>query len=319
MLDVKVKIDLTKPAGKLSFGYPLVLSIGTAKDYVECASLAEVVTAGFEATTNVYKAAALMFGQNNPPAKIAVCGLAEAAGISTILEKPWRQLVVVDAEDISAIATAIAATPDKVLFATVADATKGKALTKSDKVVGFVHTDALASAALVGEAAGREIGSFTYKNLILNGIEPMDYTDAEIQAIHEANCITFVTKAGDNVTTEGIATSGEYIDIVDCQDYVIQQLEYQTQKTLNNMGKIPYDNNGIAILESVAVNVMRDAYNKGMIATNEDGTPAYSVNYLKREETDPADRAERKYLGGQFRFTLAGAIHTVEVTGEILI
>lgn len=317
-LDVKVKIDLTKPAGKATFGYPLVLSIGTAKAYTECTSLAEVVTAGFEVTTNVYKAVALMFSQNNPPAKVAVCGLAKADDVSTILEKPWRQVIAVDTEDVSAIATTVAATAGKVMFATVADATEGAALTKGN-VVGFVHSNTLASAALVGEAAGREVASFTYKNLKLNGIEPMTYTDAEIKAIHDANCITFVTKAGDNVTTEGIAINGEYIDIIDSKDYIIQQLEYQTQKTLNNMGKIPYDNNGIAILESVAVNVMKDAYNKGIIATNEDGTPAYSVNYLKREETDPADRVERRYIGGQFSFTLAGAIHEVEVTGEILI
>jgi hypothetical protein len=83
------------------------------------------------------------------------------------------------------------------------------------------------------------------------------------------------------------------------------------------MAKVPYDNNGIAVLESVAVNVMKDAYNKGMIAANEDGTPAYTIDYAMREDTSEEDRAARKYLGGQFSFKLAGAVHTVEITGEI--
>ena len=175
----------------------------------------------------------------------------------------------------------------------------------------------LSVAALVGEASGRDVGTFTYKNLILKGIEPEDLSDTEIDAITAANGIAFVTKAGDNVTTEGKAMSGEYIDIVDSKDYVISNLEYQTQKMLNTMGKIPYDNNGIAVLESAAVNVMNDAYNKGIIATNDDGTPGYSVDYATREETDEADRAARKYLGGHFSFKLAGAVHMVEISGEI--
>lgn len=318
-LDVKVKIDLKKPVGRSAFGYPLILAVNAAKTYTECKSLDDVVKAGYASTTDTHKAAALMFSQNNPPAKIAVCGVASASDLSAIKNKGWRQLVVIDAVDgdLSTVINYIKTTTDKQLFATVEAATNLTSLGDSDRVVGFVHSNPLAAAALVGEVAGREVGSFTYKNLILKGIEPEDFTDTEIDAITTANGITFVTKAGDNVTTEGKAMSGEYIDIIDCKDYIITNLEYQTQKMLNTMGKVPYDNTGIAVLESAAVNVMKDAYNKGMIATNADGTAGYSVNYDTREETDPADRVARKYLGGHFSFTLAGAIHEVFITGEI--
>lgn len=320
-LDVKVKIDLKKPIGKVPFGYPLILAEGeTAKDYTECKSLEDVVTAGYEAATDTYKAAALMFSQNNPPSKIAVMtavadGAADA--LPAVSAKGWRQLMVVGEVDTAGIITYISSTTDKMFFATAAASSGLTALGDSDRVVGFVHTDPNSAAALVGEAAGREVGSFTYKNLILKGIAPEDLSDSEIDAIDEANGIAFVTKAGDNVTTEGKAMSGEYIDIIDGKDYVITNLVYQTQKMLNTMGKIPYDNTGIAVLESAAVNVMKDAYNKGIIATNEDGTPGYSVEYATREETEEADRVARKYLGGSFSFILAGAVHTVEITGVI--
>lgn len=323
-LDVKVRIDLKKPAGKLDFGYPLILDEGdTGIEYTECKSLQDVVTAGYETTTDTYKTAALMFAQNNPPAKIAVMTAAtgdSATALAAVSNKGWRQLVTTGNVSNSTISTYIATTTDKMYFCNVGSASDLSDLGDSDRVVGFVHsTNTLAVAALAGEAAGREVGSFTYKNLVLKGIEPEVLSDAEIASITTANGITFVTKAGDNVTTEGKALSGEYIDIIDSKDYIITQLEYQTQKTLNSMAKVPYDNNGIAILESVAVNVMKDAYNKGIIATNDDGSPAYSVNYALRDQTDPADRAARKYLGGQFSFTLSGAIHTVEITGEIII
>lgn len=319
-LDVKVKIDLTRPyAIKLGFGYPLILSVGTAIEYAECTKLAEVETAGFAADSDTYKAAALMLSQKNPPVKIAVCGVAATSDLGEIKNKPWRQLVTVglEAADVTAILTYINQTPDKMYFATVSKVDGLAALGTSERVIGFVHADPLAGAALAGEAAGHTAGSITYKNLILTGIEPMTLTDEEIDAIHSANGITFVTKAGDNVTTEGKVMSGEYVDIIDSQDYVIQQMEYKTQKVLNTANKVPYDNNGIALLESVAVEVMQDAYNNGIIGNKEDGTPAYEVSYALVESVSDEDKSIRKYLDGQFNFTLAGAIHEVEVTGEI--
>jgi hypothetical protein len=54
-----------------------------------------------------------------------------------------------------------------------------------------------------------------------------------------------------------------------------------------------------------------------MIADDENGKPDYTVDYGKREETDPNDRLERRYTLGRFRFALAGAIHSAGINGEI--
>ena len=333
-LDVKVKIDLTKPVGKIGFGIPLILEDSASADiaYTEVKSLADVVKAGFTSTTKVYKAANAIFMQEDAPAKIAVCAtsgkaaawLADVANVG----KDWRQLIVVTegetAVAVSEIATVIETLPFKMYFADldVKDSTtiSGNGLTRTVLFYCAATADYPAPvAALVGATAGLAAGSFTYKNLILKGIAPQKLTDTEIEAIHAKGGLTFVTKAGDNVTTEGKVIGGEYIDIIDSKDYVVSNLEYQTQKLLNTNKKIPYTNTGIAMLESVAVSVMREAYNNGIIGENEDGTPAYAVDYATRENTEASDRAQRKYLGGQFAFTLAGAVHTVEVTGEIII
>lgn len=329
-LDVKVKIDLSTPAGKAGFGIPLILEDSATKEvlYAECRNLAAVVSAGFATTTKVYKAAATIFMQDNAPEKIAVCAtsgttatwLADVANTG----KDWRQLIVVSESEIAvaSIMTAIEALSNKLYFADlgIEDVTELSVSNITRTVLFYcAATSEYPSpvAALVGATAGLKAGSFTYKNMILKGIAPQHLSDTEIGAIHKKGGFTFVTKAGDNVTTEGKVAGGEYIDVIDSKDYVISNLEYQTQKTLNTMDKIPYDNNGIAILDSVAVNVMRDAYNNGIIASKEDGTAAYAVNYAKRENTDETDRVVRKYVGGQFSFTLAGAIHEVEITGEV--
>ena len=333
-LDVIVKIDLVKPVGQIGFGVPLILeeNATTPVEYTECTDLAEVLAAGFAETTKVYKAANTLFMQENAPAKIAVCAVETPAEtwLSDInnVSKDFRQLIVVSnsetATNVASIMAKVETLNNKLYFADLAvDAETELTVEGINKTVLFycngTEEHPVPSAALVGATAGLPVGSITYKNMILKGIAPQALADGEITAIHNKGGITFVTKAGDNVTSEGKVAGGEYIDIIDSKDYIISQLEYRTQKMLNASGKIPYDNSGISLLQSICEDVLKDAYNNGIIASTDDGTPDYTVNYALRSEVTDADRVARKYVGGQFSFKLAGAIHEVEVVGQIII
>ena len=331
--DVKVHIDLTKPIGTVGFGVPLILleNAETAVAFTKVSSITEVVTAGFEAASVVYKAAQLMFSQQHAPKHIAVCAVTgsavDALADEALVGKDWRQLIVVNADDtaastVTSIAAAVEPLEGKLYFAgleTDDDTTITVSGIRRTVLFYCDATDAapVPVAAFVGETAGRTAGSFTYKNLILTGIPAQELSDDEIDAIHEKGGITFLAKAGDNVTSEGKLAGGEYIDMLDVEDYIVQQLAYRTQKLLNNTAKVPYDNNGIALLETVAIDVLQGAYNNGMIATNADGAPDFSVTYALREDTSEEDRSNRRYLGGSFHFALAGAIHKVEISGTI--
>ena len=332
--DVKVKIDLAKPIGSVGFGMPLILVENATAEipYTKVSNIDEATKAGITSGSDAYKAILLLFSQPHAPKQIAVCavsdGAAEAVAAASLADKDWRQLIVISdgesASSISAISAAVEAMDGKMYFAGLdTDDTTTITVSGLRRTVLF-YCDATEEipvpvAALVGETAGRAAGSFTYKNVVLSGVPAQELTDSEIDAIHKKGGLTFVAKAGDNVTSEGNVAGGEHIDIIDSEDYIIQQLAYKTQKVLNNNAKIPYDNNGIGLLESVAKDVLQGAYNNGMIATNEDGTPAYSVDYALREDTNATDRANRVYLGGNFSFALAGAIHEVEITGSITV
>lgn len=332
--DVKVKIDLTKPIGTVGFGMPMVLveNAEAACAYAEVTNIEEAVKAGIKNGSNAYKAIRLLFNQAHAPRRIAVCTVTNdavaALGDASLAGKGWRQLIVVNEGETASTPDAISAVVEKMegkMYFASLNLDDGTAITTTDlrRTVLF-YCDATEDvpvpvAALVGETAGRDAGSFTYKNLVLSGVPAQELTDSEIDDIHAKGGITFIQKAGDNVTSEGKVAGGEYIDVVDCKDYIIQQLAYKTQKVLNNASKVPYDNNGIGMLESVAVDVLQTAYNNGMIASKTDGTPGYSVNYALREDTNDTDRANRLYMGGNFSFALTGAIHTVEVNGEITV
>lgn len=345
--DVKVTINLATSVTSIGFGYPLIFEGKASKaiEYTECSSIADVikVVGGITASdneetvatkttaakaTNIYKAALLLFMQDKAPAKIAVCASTEVAttGLAGILHHGWRQLIVVssdtEGEDTRKAISDYIETTEKMYFTSVEAAAEAEELGENDRTVILCHKDSdsavvFPESALVGATAGKVVGSITYKNQMLKGLTAKILSDAELEAIHNAGAMAFVLKSGDGVTSEGKTTSGEYVDVIDAQDYIIQSITYQTEKTLHQYNKLPYDNSGIAVLENVCVNVLKEAANNGIIALTDAGVPDYSVSYKPRTETTQGDRAARRYIEGSFRFALAGAIHTVEINGTI--
>ena len=331
-LDVKVTINLSKPVGKVGTWIPLIyvpVDETTEAVYNECSNLDDVVSAGYAAEgTEAYAVAKLIFMQDNAPAKIAILkgGKSITSVLPAYLKKDWRQLIVLG--DYDATLAAYIETTDKMYFTHFAtkDALTAAYTATSNSLKGFARTVAVLytgtevaypEAAVVGATAGFKAGSFTYKNVVVKGIVALDLSDEDIKTIHENGAITILEKAGDTVTSEGKAASGDYIDVIDSKDYIIQNIAYKTQKVLNNNAKIPYTDVGIAMLESATLEALVDGYNNGMIADSEDGTPAYSTSFALRKDTSETDRGNREYPYGSFKFELAGAIHTVEVEGEI--
>lgn len=366
-LDIKVKITQSVTSGTTGFGVPLIFAQGNtvAVPYTECSNITDVArltdgeseTPAFGNTSAVYKAAALLFSQSNPPAKIGVCAVTGklTESINTIWDRDWRQLIVPTVatgseEPASATLNTAAeisayieekSSNNKLYFVSLSAAVTGDFTStieeamadfkgKTRTVVVFYNDNSVATpeAAVVGATAGLTVGAFTYKSIILSGVKGLNLTDNNITDIHNQNAITILTKAGDIVTSEGKTAAGEYIDVIDSIDWIISNIEYQTQKLLNNQTKIPYTNAGIGMLESATINVLETAGRMGMLSASSDseetgassgGSYNYTTNFALREDTSSSDRSQRKYVGGQFSFTISGAIHEVEVNGEIII
>lgn len=327
--DVKVKITQKKVVGKVGFGTPLIFAgkQAAAVPYTLCKGL-EAVMKLFGEETEVYQAAKILFLQENPPEKIAVCAdtVKTTEGLAKVFDEEWRQLIAVSTEaegesSLKDIADYIESKNDKMLFCTVEDINSLKALGLNtlNRTIAVVYGGAskYPHSALVGATAAMSVGSFTYKNIVLAGIEPETYEELDLDDIHANGGICIVKKAGDVVTSEGLVLSGEYADVIDSKDYIIKNIEYQVQKVLNINPKLPYDARGIGLLESTVTNVLKDAYNNGIIAQNDDGNPMYSTAFTGRMEATEDNRKKRKYVGGSFKFTIAGAIHNVEIAGVL--
>lgn len=355
MLDIEVNLSLVQSSGSASFGIPLlaaanVINSGEAKTtvkYTECKNLSDVVSAGFDKNSKTYEAVQLMLKQDKHPSTFAVYGGGSEALLDDAEEwvnENWRQLIVVDpgTNTIEEIAKDVEGLTRKQFFtsltidgyAVMTDTAFKEAweaavaeLKEYDRTIIMFYSDKVATpeAALVGATAARSVGSFTYKNLILKGIDALNISDAKIKAIHgseDTACgLTIVKKAGDIVTTEGKSAKGEYIDIIDSMDWIIYYVGYEGQKVLNLSDKVPYTAAGIAQIESAVLGVLKTAFVNGMIAPSEDDEKVgnYSTDFLSKSEMSSDDVANRKYTGGNFTFELAGAIHEATINGSITI
>lgn len=334
-LDVNVTIKLSEAAGRVGFGVPLILisKAASAIAYAEYSDLDELPSAGFAEASTAYKLFKLMKMQTNKPKTIAVAQVTgKAADVLPDYAGKVRQVITVLGETGDSTQAEVAAyvetTEDMLYFPVVSAASGLSAFVGLDRTFAGVHsadTPDLA-AAVVGATAGLDAGSFTYKNIIVKGVTPDALSEAEISTIHNTSRsssvgygYTLQSKAGDIVTTEGKAASGEFLDIVDSFDWIIQNIGYSCQKALNSEPKLPYDNRGIGMLEAATNGVLKAADNMGIIAHDEADVPLFATDFGTRAEADPADRAARVYNLGRFSFELAGAIHTAEINGAVTV
>ena len=332
--DVTVTIDLQRPAGLIGFGKPLILGAKTGgspyKEYSDLDGLSE----DFGPDTEVYKLAASLVGQGqSSPAVFAVVAYDLEGGspvetLQSVWDKDWYFLLATETNvsTIKNLADVVEGKGFKMFATRVGDEADLAVLKAQDYDRTFVifHSDPTElakypDAAWVGARGSQPVGSVTWKFAQLIGITADDIGLSTVQSVNAAGGNVYVMRGGQPRTGEGIVVSGEYIDVIMSKDWVQVNIENAIQTLLNNSPKIPYTNAGIAQLEAATVNVLRAGYNQGIIAEDVDGLPLYSTNFPTREETNPADRAQRKYTGATFTFELAGAVHEATIRGTITV
>ena len=339
LMDVIVDIDIKSATGLATteIGKPLIIAeLASAVAYQEFKSLEdvkEIYTGTTDAEKNVIAMAEMIFKQEHKPKKIAIacCAPAEEGTdtpalvdlLNSVYDRDWYYLLAVDnsQDTMIALADVIEANKRKMFVTRTSTSTALEAMKAKDyaRTVVFFHETVgeYADAGLVGECGARTVGEITWKFKTINGLTPADYNQRKVDEIHANGGICYVTKAGDNITSEGIVVNGEYIDVINAMDWIQFNVEYRVQKLFNSNPKIPYTNNGIAMIENEVIGALQSAYNNGIITANDENIPEYSTNFPGRSETSEEDRKKREYNLGSFEAVLMGAIHFAVVRGYI--
>jgi len=331
--DVTVTIDIQKPTRLIGLGKPLILAKKTGTSTYKSYSDLTAVKADYAESTNAYKKAAAIFAQDHAPAEIAIASYDTAGtaiktakeAVEKYYENDWYFVLDADAEvaDQVAVADYVESQKFKLYVVKTKDTADRNAFKQNayDRTVVFHHTidTEFPDAALVGELGSQTVGSITWKFKTLKGITPLDLTKTELAAIHADKAIAYVTKAGIRQTSEGTVASGEYIDVMHGKDWIKVDMENNIQTAFANNPKLPFDARGISVLNGQATTTLLRGSTNKIIAVDDDDNPLFTVKTKSRLETPVAERASRIYKGLSFSFQLAGAIHSANISGEVLI
>lgn len=329
--DVEIIITReTSAVTQAGFGMPLILGTTNEQAYKEYTDLEEVAE-DFDVSDKEYVMANRILGQSPRPEKLAIYGvnydpdvdsptdLVEALNTLMQQEGDWYFLLCTEDGDdeVNALSAWVDA-QDKLYFVTTQNMSLVETL-EGDKTAVMYHDDenSHAAAGWVGRCAPELPGSITWKFKTINGISAADITSNELSTLHENGGNSYVRKMGVLQSSEGLTTSGEYIDVIRSEHFVKSRMAENIGFLLSNTNKIPFDNRGISLVVAEIEKTLKQAFDQGIIAADEDGNPIYTVSAPDRADVSPNDRANRILPDVHFSFELAGAIHSVRIRGVI--
>ncbi|KAA0766480.1 DUF3383 family protein [Bacillus sp. SH5-2] len=312
------------------FGLPLILSTDKKLDYKEYTDIAGIGT-DYGTNSATYKMASAILGQTPRPEKIAVHGVAyvAATGNPTELSAALNELVKkyndffylhcsLQTDPVITELSKWINTQEKFYFASTVNKALAKTLNSQNTVI-MVHPapDTYPAAAWVGVCAPQSVGSYTWTFKNLTGIAPAEYDDAVIGEIETNNASTYITEGGVNITSKGVTTTGEYIDILQGQYFLKARMIENVFGLLVRSSKVPFTDAGIALVVAELEKTLKEGVKQGVVATDAAGNPLYSIEAPSLAEISGSDRAKRTLPNLKWRATIAGAIEDVDIFGEL--
>ena len=165
-------------------------------------------------------------------------------------------------------------------------------------------------------------GGETWANKQLNGVTTDDLTQGEINAITAKNGNCFVAVRNISVTQNGKVAGGEWIDVIRFRDWLKEEMQTDLFSMLINRDKLPFTDQGIALVESTINKVLALGQKRGGIAPTEyddDGNEnlGYTISVPLASSISANNKAQRVLQNCKFTARLAGAIHAIEIYGNL--
>jgi hypothetical protein len=303
----------------------------------------EAVAVDFAATDPEYIAAAALFNQNPNPGVIKIGRVdsgedwSDAMDAIEAFDPDWYALAITERtqSDVLDVAAWVEAGA-RHLFGTAdhdvnildggvsSDLASQLQTLDYDRTLLLFHEDAATTypeAAWIGDGFAKDPGSVTMAFRQLTGVNANILTVTQSNAARNKNANTYEEIGGKIVMRDGVVASGEFIDIMRDADWLQTQLEEGIFNLLADADKIPYDDGGIASVESVVRQKLDAAITAGFLTPRPDlyGGQPYLVTVPASADVPQADKANRILRNVDFTATIAGAIHKVEVNGRVAV
>lgn len=170
-------------------------------------------------------------------------------------------------------------------------------------------------AALAGKCLPYEPGAVTFFGKNLAGVAPVALTPTHRQNLVDRRATSYETVAGLNITFGGMVGSSVtgYLDIRRDLDWLTDDMTKEVFGVLAANPKVPFDDIGIALVESAVRASLIRATDKGILAAS----PKYTISVPKAINVSSGNKAARNLPDVKFAGTLTGAIHKVALVGTV--
>lgn len=167
-----------------------------------------------------------------------------------------------------------------------------------------------------------ESGSETAAFKVLRGVKPAKLTSAEAAALEAAHLSWFTTVGSKDVTMNGKVLGDEWLDIIRFRDWLKNDMQVRVCNVFVQRPKVPYTDDGIALIQSAMEASLKAGQNAGGIADDEyDEEGNVNLGFVTEvplsSQLDDSEKASRRLTGCKFRARLTGAIHFAEIRGTL--
>lgn len=179
-----------------------------------------------------------------------------------------------------------------------------------------------AALAWMAKCFGYDPGTETWNMKELATIVPSALSTDEKKVLEESNINSFRRYAGSNITFGGNMLSGEWIDVIRFRDWLKAEMQINVFNALKTNRKVPFTDGGIGLIEGQMEATLSKGQTVGGIAPTEydsddNEIPGYTVTVPLASDLTEAERKSRKLTGCRYTARLAGAIHIVEIHGNL--
>ena len=238
---------------------------------------------------------------------LTTCGTAEVLAAATWTEANGKLLVQATPQTTCATAVLSGATD---IAATLAASTENRS-----PLIFHRDPGEFADAAWMSSRFAIAAGSESWKFAQLSGVTADRLTETMLTNLKAKHCNWVTSFSGVTITGEGTVPSGQFVDTIRGRDAFaadVQASIFAAMVNAGRTGKVPFTNKGIGTIESQLRASGQRFTAIGFFAPN-----SFQVSVPAASDVSSADKAARSLTGITFTATLAGAVHSVTINGNV--
>jgi hypothetical protein len=149
----------------------------------------------------------------------------------------------------------------------------------------------------------------------LSGVTVSVFTSAQISALDGKNINHYTAINDINITQQGYSASGEFLDITHGVDWFKVRLQERIYALLVNNDKITFSQAGQLAYAEIQAQ-LEEGEKNDVIAPNTEEQP-WVITIPSVSSISAANKASRIFPDIEFSAFLAGAVHTLQITGTL--